>query len=158
MHVCEVICSEIICLHRPRIIHFTSMSVLTFLRVWKSMHEIGKFSTKYIITWTTTRCGYSTIHNVIDKSHEDRMESFFLSETCKYLYLVSKLTAVMHIIETIISCLMRTMLLTNEHRTTYSPRRVILSRLIPDFVVHGQTTLAGHIFQTRPVVPGIVHM
>ena len=23
------------------------------------------------------------------KDHEDRMESFFLSETCKYLYLVS---------------------------------------------------------------------
>ena len=35
------------------------------------------------------RCGYATLHDVIDKSHEDRMESFFLSETCKYLYLVS---------------------------------------------------------------------
>jgi len=35
------------------------------------------------------RCGYATIHNVQDKSLEDRMESFFLSETCKYLYLVS---------------------------------------------------------------------
>eukprot|EP00731_Ephydatia_muelleri_P001336 Em0001g1336a len=34
------------------------------------------------------RCGYATIHNVLDKSHEDRMESFFLSETCKYLYLL----------------------------------------------------------------------
>ena len=34
------------------------------------------------------RCGYATLHHVIDKSKEDRMESFFLSETCKYLYLV----------------------------------------------------------------------
>jgi mannosidase alpha-like ER degradation enhancer 1 len=34
------------------------------------------------------RCGYATLHNVIDKTHEDRMESFFLSETCKYLYLL----------------------------------------------------------------------
>lgn len=34
------------------------------------------------------RCGYATIHNVFDKSLEDRMESFFLSETCKYLYLL----------------------------------------------------------------------
>ena len=34
------------------------------------------------------RCGYATIHNVLDKSIEDRMESFFLSETTKYLYLV----------------------------------------------------------------------
>lgn len=35
-----------------------------------------------------TKCGYASLHNVIDKSHEDRMESFFLSETCKYLYLL----------------------------------------------------------------------
>jgi len=35
------------------------------------------------------RCGYATLHDVKDKSQEDRMESFFLSETSKYLYLVS---------------------------------------------------------------------
>ena len=35
------------------------------------------------------RCGYATLHDVNDKTQEDRMESFFLSETCKYLYLVS---------------------------------------------------------------------
>ena len=34
-------------------------------------------------------CGYATVHNVLDMSLEDRMESFFLSETCKYLFLVS---------------------------------------------------------------------
>ncbi|KAG8227687.1 hypothetical protein J437_LFUL007000 [Ladona fulva] len=34
------------------------------------------------------RCGYATVHSVLDKSLEDRMESFFLSETCKYLYLL----------------------------------------------------------------------
>ncbi|KAF6776831.1 hypothetical protein AHF37_04091 [Paragonimus kellicotti] len=34
------------------------------------------------------RCGFATIHNVLDMSHEDRMESFFLSETLKYLYLL----------------------------------------------------------------------
>uniref|UniRef100_A0A672ZPG9 alpha-1,2-Mannosidase n=1 Tax=Sphaeramia orbicularis TaxID=375764 RepID=A0A672ZPG9_9TELE len=33
-------------------------------------------------------CGYATLHHVVDKSKEDRMESFFLSETCKYLYLL----------------------------------------------------------------------
>lgn len=37
------------------------------------------------------RCGYATLHHVVDKSKEDRMESFFLSETCKYLYLVNAL-------------------------------------------------------------------
>ncbi|KAM6980058.1 ER degradation-enhancing alpha-mannosidase-like protein 1 [Aplochiton taeniatus] len=34
------------------------------------------------------RCGYATLHHVVDKSKEDRMESFFLSETCKYLFLL----------------------------------------------------------------------
>ncbi|MEQ2235589.1 ER degradation-enhancing alpha-mannosidase-like protein 1, partial [Ilyodon furcidens] len=34
------------------------------------------------------RCGYATLHHVVEKSKEDRMESFFLSETCKYLYLL----------------------------------------------------------------------
>jgi Glycosyl hydrolase family 47. len=39
--------------------------------------------------FTRAECGYATVHSVLDKSLEDRMESFFLSETCKYLYLVS---------------------------------------------------------------------
>ncbi|XP_060066247.1 ER degradation-enhancing alpha-mannosidase-like protein 1 [Ylistrum balloti] len=34
------------------------------------------------------KCGYGTVHDVNTKSLEDRMESFFLSETCKYLYLL----------------------------------------------------------------------
>ncbi|KAG8516849.1 ER degradation-enhancing alpha-mannosidase-like protein 1, partial [Galemys pyrenaicus] len=37
---------------------------------------------------TRVKCGYATLHHVVDKSKEDRMESFFLSETCKYLYLL----------------------------------------------------------------------
>ncbi|KAI1715625.1 glycosyl hydrolase family 47 domain-containing protein [Ditylenchus destructor] len=37
---------------------------------------------------TRVNCGFATVHNVADKSLEDRMESFFLSETCKYLYLL----------------------------------------------------------------------
>jgi len=37
---------------------------------------------------TRVTCGFATVHNVLDKSLEDRMESFFLSETCKYLYLL----------------------------------------------------------------------
>jgi mannosidase alpha-like ER degradation enhancer 1 len=37
---------------------------------------------------TRVKCGYATIHNVQDKTLEDRMESFFLSETCKYLFLL----------------------------------------------------------------------
>lgn len=35
-----------------------------------------------------TPCGYATIKNVRDHRKEDRMESFFLAETTKYLYLV----------------------------------------------------------------------
>lgn len=35
-----------------------------------------------------TECGYATIKNVDDHTIEDRMESFFLAETLKYLYLL----------------------------------------------------------------------
>uniref|UniRef100_A0A0N5ARZ6 alpha-1,2-Mannosidase n=1 Tax=Syphacia muris TaxID=451379 RepID=A0A0N5ARZ6_9BILA len=35
-----------------------------------------------------TSCGFATIKDVNDHSVEDRMESFFLSETAKYLYLI----------------------------------------------------------------------
>ncbi|XP_040580734.1 ER degradation-enhancing alpha-mannosidase-like protein 1 [Lepeophtheirus salmonis] len=41
-----------------------------------------------INTYTKTNCGYATIHDVNDMSLEDRQESFFLSETVKYLYLL----------------------------------------------------------------------
>jgi mannosidase alpha-like ER degradation enhancer 2 len=37
---------------------------------------------------TKTECGYATMHDVNTHLLEDRMESFFLSETLKYLYLV----------------------------------------------------------------------
>jgi len=35
-----------------------------------------------------TPCGYATVKNVLTHSLEDRMESFFLAETTKYLYLM----------------------------------------------------------------------
>ncbi|KAI1722768.1 glycosyl hydrolase family 47 domain-containing protein [Ditylenchus destructor] len=35
-----------------------------------------------------TDCGYATVRDVTDHSLEDRMESFFLSETTKYLFLI----------------------------------------------------------------------
>lgn len=34
------------------------------------------------------QCGFATIHNLNIMSNDDRMESFFLSETLKYLYLL----------------------------------------------------------------------
>jgi len=35
-----------------------------------------------------TPCGYATVRNVLTHTLEDRMESFFLAETTKYLYLL----------------------------------------------------------------------
>lgn len=37
---------------------------------------------------TRTRCGFATIKDVFRKTQDERMESFFLSETLKYLYLL----------------------------------------------------------------------
>ena len=38
-------------------------------------------------------CGYFGIKNVITEEREDYMESFFLAETTKYLYMLSKKTS-----------------------------------------------------------------
>lgn len=50
--------------------------------------HVGKDILTSLNDHAKVKCGYATIHNVLDKSLEDRMESFFLSETCKYLYLL----------------------------------------------------------------------
>jgi len=51
-------------------------------------HHIGMQIIDSLNVNTRVACGFATVHNVLDKSLEDRMESFFLSETCKYLYLL----------------------------------------------------------------------
>uniref|UniRef100_A0AAF5I3T3 alpha-1,2-Mannosidase n=2 Tax=Strongyloides stercoralis TaxID=6248 RepID=A0AAF5I3T3_STRER len=38
--------------------------------------------------YTRVSCGFASVHNVFSKTLEDRMESFFLAETLKYLYLL----------------------------------------------------------------------
>ncbi|XP_040059364.1 ER degradation-enhancing alpha-mannosidase-like protein 1 [Gasterosteus aculeatus] len=50
--------------------------------------HVGKDILQSLEKNAKVRCGYATLHHVVDKSKEDRMESFFLSETCKYLYLL----------------------------------------------------------------------
>lgn len=57
------------------LLNFFGVTLLVMYLLFKLLHHC--------------RCGYATLHHVVDKSKEDRMESFFLSETCKYLYLVS---------------------------------------------------------------------
>ncbi|XP_046652402.1 ER degradation-enhancing alpha-mannosidase-like protein 1 [Daphnia pulicaria] len=50
--------------------------------------RVGQAILESLNLYARAPCGYATLHSVIDKSQEDRMESFFLSETCKYLYLL----------------------------------------------------------------------
>eukprot|EP00051_Salpingoeca_urceolata_P018409 m.258201 g.258201 ORF g.258201 m.258201 type:complete len:682 (+) comp19186_c0_seq9:631-2676(+) len=50
--------------------------------------RVGAAMLRDIERHAKVRCGYATLHNVMDKSKEDRMESFFLSETLKYLFLL----------------------------------------------------------------------
>lgn len=52
------------------------------------MLEIGEDMLKSIQRNTKTHCGFATIRDVTTLTLEDRMESFFLSETVKYLYLL----------------------------------------------------------------------
>ena len=41
-----------------------------------------------MVTASLQECGYADVKDVETHELEDRMESFFLSETCKYLYLL----------------------------------------------------------------------
>ncbi|XP_031560512.1 ER degradation-enhancing alpha-mannosidase-like protein 2 isoform X2 [Actinia tenebrosa] len=50
--------------------------------------EIGRDVWESIENSAKTPCGYATIKNVKTHEKEDRMESFFLAETTKYLYLL----------------------------------------------------------------------
>ncbi|VDN22843.1 unnamed protein product [Gongylonema pulchrum] len=50
--------------------------------------RVGFDIVRSLNAFARVKCGYATVHNVVDKSLEDRMESFFLSETAKYLYLL----------------------------------------------------------------------
>jgi len=50
--------------------------------------HVGREVVQSLNTYAKAKCGYATVHDVLDMSLEDRMESFFLSETCKYLYLL----------------------------------------------------------------------
>ena len=50
--------------------------------------EVGEDFLKSIQYSAKTACGYATIKNVKDHRKQDTMESFFLAETTKYLYLL----------------------------------------------------------------------
>ncbi|KAK0400273.1 hypothetical protein QR680_003433 [Steinernema hermaphroditum] len=50
--------------------------------------HVGREIMDSLNMYSRVRCGFATVHDVIEKSLEDRMESFFLSETSKYLYLL----------------------------------------------------------------------
>merc|ERR1711879_107829 len=50
--------------------------------------NIGEQLIDILETRAKSNCGYATIHDVTNHSLEDRQESFFLSETLKYLYLL----------------------------------------------------------------------
>lgn len=50
--------------------------------------EVGEDILKSIEYSAKTECGYATIKNVKDHRKQDSMESFFLAETTKYLYLL----------------------------------------------------------------------
>ncbi|XP_028392364.1 ER degradation-enhancing alpha-mannosidase-like protein 2 [Dendronephthya gigantea] len=50
--------------------------------------EVGRDILHSIETSCRTECGYATVKNIITHELQDRMESFFLAETTKYLFLL----------------------------------------------------------------------
>lgn len=58
--------------------------------------QVGENILESIEHSAKTPCGYATIRNVLTHQQEDRMESFFLAETTKYLYLLFDPNNVLH--------------------------------------------------------------
>ena len=50
--------------------------------------EVGERILTDLERYAKTRCGYAALKSVVTKEKDARMESFFLSETLKYLYLL----------------------------------------------------------------------
>ncbi|KAH8395705.1 hypothetical protein KR222_009941, partial [Zaprionus bogoriensis] len=71
---------------RPELIE----SAMYLYRATKNEHllELGEHMLETIEFSAKTKCGYATIRNVVTHEKENRMESFFLAETTKYLYLL----------------------------------------------------------------------
>jgi mannosidase alpha-like ER degradation enhancer 2 len=65
-------------------------SVFYLYRATRDPHllQIGADVVEAIYSSTRTECGFATVKSVYDHTIEDRMESFFLAETLKYLYLL----------------------------------------------------------------------
>lgn len=76
----------------PLILSFSFIYSFNFFQATKNPFylHVGRDILTSLNQLTRAKCGYATVHSVLDMTLEDRMESFFLSETCKYLYLVSQ--------------------------------------------------------------------
>ncbi|KAF9914216.1 alpha mannosidase-like protein [Lobosporangium transversale] len=58
--------------------------------------EVGEMILRDLQAYTKTKCGWASLRSVVDKKHEDRMESFALSETIKYLFLLFDEENILH--------------------------------------------------------------
>ena len=50
--------------------------------------EVGRNLVGSLETFSRVPCGYAALRDTARGTHDDRMDSFFLSETLKYLYLL----------------------------------------------------------------------
>ncbi|RKP13082.1 glycoside hydrolase [Piptocephalis cylindrospora] len=102
--------------------------------------EMGEKMLTDIDQRTRTQCGFASLTNIITGKLEDRQESFFLSETLKYLYLLFD-------IENPLNSMDGNFVFTTEAHIMALPRHLVLNST--------QTPLAAHIPRGCPkYVPG----
>ncbi|KAF7488552.1 ER degradation-enhancing alpha-mannosidase-like protein 3 [Sarcoptes scabiei] len=75
--------------HHPLRPEFIESTYFLYLAT-KDEHylEVGRDTLRSLQNFTKVSCGYAAVNDVRTKNKEDRMDSFFLSETLKYLYLL----------------------------------------------------------------------
>lgn len=98
--------------------------------------EVGRDMLESIEHSARTPCGYATIKDVKTHEKEDRMESFFLAETTKYLYL-----------------------LFDEHNFIHQSNGSVDHQIKPSLSPSCNTGSAGYVFNTEahPIDIGAIH-
>ena len=80
---------------RPELIE----SLLYILRATNNDQKYYEMAVDYLESIeriSRLKCGFATVKDVRDHSLDDRMESFFLAETLKYLYLIFDTNSFLH--------------------------------------------------------------
>ncbi|KAJ3045881.1 alpha mannosidase-like protein [Rhizophlyctis rosea] len=120
------------------------------LQATKDPHylEVGEIILNDLEATARVPCGFASIHDISTGRHEDRMESFFLSETLKYLYLLFDE-------DNFVNKLDDNFVITTEGHFLPLPRKYMTDPQVPNWVCPNtqSTHFPGWLLRKGPLLP-----